>query len=63
MLKHKAVRSITLPMWYFCDPQNQLKTREAAILQVGSKGSYDADDILSSQSAAIRPVEMRNKPR
>ena len=62
MLKHKAVRSITLPMWYFLHPQNQLKTREASILQVGSKGSYDADDMLLSQSAAIRPVEMRNKP-
>ena len=61
MLKHKAVRSITLPSGIFAI-KKQLKTREAAILQVGSKGSYDAGDMLLSQSAAIRPVEMRNKP-
>ena len=28
----------------------------------GIQGTYDADNMPLSQSAAIRPVEMRNKP-
>ena len=63
MLKHKAVRSITLPMWYFCDlRQTALTTREQPLPSRGHKGSYGADDMLLSQSAARSPVEMRNKP-
>ena len=40
-----------------------MKTAQTrTLVQEGMKGSYDADGMLLSQSAAIRPVEMHNKP-
>ena len=32
------------------------------LVERGIQGSYDADDMLLSQSAAIRPVETRDNP-
>ena len=40
----------------------QLNSRQNPNNLQSTQGPYDADEMLLSQSAAIRPVEMRNKP-
>ena len=48
-------------MVFFAIPKISSKPARQ-LSQVGSKGSYDADDILPRRAAVPRPEEMRNEP-
>ena len=64
--KRAAAQHTPTTTWLFCLLHQKAQTSGfcAHSSSPGERmqGSYDADDVLSSQSAAIRPVEVRNKP-
>ena len=43
-------------------PKSAVEPARTERVQEGMQGSYDADDMLLSQSAGIRPEELRNSP-